>query len=154
MAVPAGRRKRPLLSWLGSQGEAGREGLWVGLWLLPIQLSPAGPWSPHPRSASGAGPVPNHRPSHREGLAKGAQELPRPRPLTSLTILPFPFLCPAPSFMSLSFPFCFLSHFSGSPVLLSSWTLPHPCPHGPFKSCFKSFSFPPLLFSPLAPTAS
>lgn len=67
---------------------------------------------------------------------KGSQELPRPRPLTSLTILPFPFLCPAPSFRSLSFPFCFLSHFSGSPFLLSSWTLPHPCPHGPFKSCF------------------
>lgn len=73
MLVPGGRRKRLLLSWLGSQGEAGREGLWVGLWLLPIQLSLAGPWSPHPRSASWAGPVPNHHPSHRERLAKGAR---------------------------------------------------------------------------------
>lgn len=132
----AARQRRLLLGWLGFQGEAGREGLWVGLWLLPIQLSSRS-LVPSPQIGELGWTCAKSPPFLQGEACKGSPGTPmswashflydssRPRSLSCSFIHEplFPLLC-------------FLSHLSGSPFLLSSQTLPHPCPHGPFKSCF------------------
>lgn len=127
--------------YAGFQGGAGgREGLLVGLWLLALPIR--GPITSDQQARL---TCTTRHPSWQKRFAEGSPAAPRPRASLILHDSPLSLsLSCSFSHENLFPPLSHSSHLSGSPFsaviptysFSLPWTLPHPCPHAPFKSCF------------------